>query len=102
MGGAGGRERNKGVGGGGAKGRRGRGGGGGRGGERALASRALGSGPGAAPVPDLSEAQPVGQDPVHSVRLHLGPLQLEAKDARTVLPQSCRGVVVELRSVGLP
>lgn len=56
---------------------------------------------GAATGPDLSKAQPVCQDLVHSVRLHLGPLQLEAKDPRTVLPQSSWGVVVELWSVGL-
>lgn len=62
----------------------------------------LGSRVEAATGPDLSKAQPVSQDLVHSVRLHLGPLQLEAKDPRTVLPQSSWSVVVELWCVGLP
>lgn len=70
--------------------------------KRRKTSRALGSRQGAAAGSDLSEAQPVGQDLVHGVRLHLGPLQLEAEDPGTVLPQSGRGVVVELWSVGLP
>lgn len=50
----------------------------------------------------LSDAQSVGQDPVHGVGLHLRPLQVEAVDARPVLPQSAVSVVVELWSVGLP
>lgn len=61
-----------------------------------------GSGLKAAAAPYLSEAQPVGQDLVHGVRLHLGPLQLEAEGPRTVLPQSSRGVIVKLWRVGLP
>lgn len=51
---------------------------------------------------DLSNAQSVGQDPVHSTRFHLSPLQLEAIDSWSVLPQSTVGVIVELRRVGLP
>lgn len=49
----------------------------------------------------LSEAQSIGQDPVHSAGLHLGPLQLEAVGSRSVLPQSAASVVVKLRSVSL-
>lgn len=49
---------------------------------------------------DLPDAQPVGQDPIHGVGLHLGPLQLEAIDLGLVLPQSTVGVVVKLWSVG--
>lgn len=51
---------------------------------------------------DLSDAESVGQDSVHGVGLHLRPLQLEAVDSRSVLPQGAVGVVVELRGVGLP
>lgn len=51
---------------------------------------------------DLSDAESVGQDPVHSVGLHLSPLKLEAVDPGSVLPQSAVGVVVKLWRVGLP
>lgn len=49
---------------------------------------------------DLFETESVGQDPVHGVGLHLSPLQLEAVDSGSVLPQSAVRVVVKLWSVG--
>lgn len=49
----------------------------------------------------LSDAQSVGNNAVHGVGVHLGPLQLEAVDSGPVLPQGAVGVVVELRRVGL-
>lgn len=55
----------------------------------------------AATHPYLSEAQSVGHYAVHSIGVHLRPLQLEVKDARPVLPQRVVGVVVELWRVGL-
>lgn len=51
---------------------------------------------------DLLDAESVGQDSIHSVRLHLSPLQFEAVDSRPVLPQSAVGVVVKLWRVGFP
>lgn len=51
---------------------------------------------------DLPDAESVGQDSIHSVRLHLSPLQFEAVDSRPVLPQSAVGVVVKLWRVGFP
>ncbi len=51
---------------------------------------------------DLSDAESVGQDSIHGVGLHLRPLQLEAVDSRSVLPQSAVRVVVKLWSVGFP
>ena len=50
----------------------------------------------------LSDAQAVGHDAVDGGRLHLGPLQPEAEHPHAALPQGARGVVVELRGVGLP
>lgn len=53
---------------------------------------------------DLSDAQSVGQDSVHTIGFHLCPLQLEAIDSGLVLdlPESTVGVVVKLWRIGLP
>lgn len=49
----------------------------------------------------LSDAQPVSDNAVHSVGVHLSPLELEAVDPGPVLPQGAVGVVVELWRVRL-
>lgn len=49
----------------------------------------------------LSDAKSVGDNAVHSIRVHLGPLELEAIDSGSVLPQWVVGIIVELRGVGL-
>lgn len=50
----------------------------------------------------LSYAEAVGHNAVHSVGIHLGPLQFEAVDCRSVLPQRTVRVVVELWGIRLP
>lgn len=49
----------------------------------------------------LSDAQPVSDNAVHSVGVHLSPLELEAVDSGPVLPKGAVGVVVELWRVRL-
>ena len=49
----------------------------------------------------LSDAQSVGDNAVHGIGVHLSPLELEAIDSGSVLPQRAVGIIVELRGVGL-
>ena len=49
----------------------------------------------------LSDAESVGDYAIHGVGVHLGPLQLEAVDSGSVLPQGAVGIIVELWGVGL-